>query len=662
MPGNLVSKLIAAWNGRWSNQNKKFTQFQADDLSLSRLFELHRFTSRFSMTQQARMRSNHSSLCILNCANGERVVIDSAAYVIGAGPNSDLRLNSPQCPQVLCRITKHGDVMDLQFSCPMLINGNEATFFRSVPGEEHSVLGAGQMLAFKHTHQVDAWMALAGDNTWHVYNIEKQDWNGLFGREYLKTWLTQFSDNTRKQMLLIPNGMEQMGFYVHDAKEILTIPPPMTTPAAQAAWYDRYSATDEETDGHSAESKLAIMEVNSQYGEFTCPICWFKFDRGDVMNIAVHHSLRGDPMLGDEAMQRFHATRFNDRGQALDAMGLATSDLACPHCRRKLPPGFLDLPHHIFSIVGAPSSGKSYYLSVLIKILQNSLFQNFGITFRDADPSENVILTQMKTQLFSSSSPEDAFLAKTDLEGALYESLPRQGRKVRLPKPFIYKLSHPATPDNGFSVVFYDNAGEHFEPTRNSADSPGAQHIAVATGIFFLFDPLHNTEFRAMMKGVTDPQIKNHRTDQQDVILAETEVRIKSLLGLDSRQRVSTPLAVMVGKYDTWSELLGEKELLPAIQDGMVRLDHIKANSVRVRDLMVRNCPSIVANAEAISSNVCYFAISPLGSSPVEFLDREGTPRIGPDPKLLNPRHVEAPTLWVLAQATPEMIPSTSAL
>jgi hypothetical protein len=117
----------------------------------------------------------------------------------------------------------------------------------------------------------------------------------------------------------------------------------------------------------------------------------------------------------------------------------------------------------------------------------------------------------------------------------------------------------------------------------------------------------------------------------------------------------------MVGKYDTWASLLGDEPLLPVIEDGVVRLDHIKTNSARVRNLMVRICPSIVANAEAISSNVCYFAVSPLGSSPVEFFDREGTPRIGPDPKQLNPRHVEAPTLWVLSQATPEMIPSTSA-
>lgn len=613
------------------------------------------------MKQQAKMHGNHRTLCILNCMTGERAAIEGTTFVIGSGQNADFKLSSPQCPQVLCRVTKGGDLMELQFSRPMLVNGNESTFFRSMPGEEHTVVGAGHLLAFKYTTQVNAWMELAGNNSWHVYNSEQQDWNGLFGPEYLNTWLEQFSLNARKQMLLIPNGMEQMGFYVNDVIEILKIPAPMTMPAEKSAWFDRFDSTAAEPVWHAGDSTATDMGVNSEYGEFTCPICWFKFDRGDAMNIAVHNSLRGDPVLGDEAMQRFHATRFNDRGQALDAMGLSTSDLACPHCRRKLPPGFLDLPHHIFSIVGAPSSGKSYYLSVLVKILQNSLFQNFGITFRDADPSENVILTQMKTQLFSSSSPQDAFLAKTDLEGALYETLPRQGRKVRLPKPFIFKLSHPATPENSFSVVFYDNAGEHFEPTRNSADSPGAQHIAVASGIFFLFDPLHNTEFRAMMKGVTDPQIKTHRTDQQDVILAETEVRIKSLLGLDSRQRVSTPLAVMVGKHDTWATLLGDAPLLPAIKDGVVRLDNIKTNSTRVRDLMVRICPSIVANAEAISSNVCYFAISPLGCSPVEFLDREGTPRIGPDPKQLNPRHVEAPTLWVLAQATPEMIPSSSA-
>jgi len=611
----------------------------------------------------ANQPSPESCICILDCVNGSRAVVRNSSYAIGAGATADFKLNSVPCPDVLCTISKRGDTHELQFDGPVIVDGKESDFFRILQNEEHTVVAGGHVLAFKHTTQSGAWTELGNEPSWHVYDKGTHTWLGPFGSQLLKTKLEQYSENARTNLILIPRGMEEMGFYLHDVQSSLKIPPPGPVPADKSAWFGRFGPNSEGSDqsrlGSNADA--LVEEINSEYGEFTCPICWFKFDRGDAMNIAVHNSLRGDPMLGDEAMQRYHATRFNDRGQALDAMGLATSDLACPHCRRKLPPGFLDLPHHIFSIIGAPSSGKSYYLSVLVKMLQSSLFQNFGITFRDADPSENVILTQMKTQLFSSSSPEDAFLAKTDLEGALYESLPRQGRKVRLPKPFIFKLSHPATPDNGFSVVFYDNAGEHFEPTRNSADSPGAQHIAVASGIFFLFDPLHNPEFRAQMNGVTDPQIKKFRTDQQDVILAETEVRIKSLLGLDSRQRVSTPLAVMVGKCDTWVSLLGDRELLPAVKDGVVSLENIKANSDRVRDLMVRTCPSIVANAEAISSNVCYFAISPLGCSPVEFVDREGTLRIGPDPKQLNPRHVEAPTLWVLAQTTPEMIPSKPA-
>src|ERR1035441_7166923 len=57
-------------------------------------------------------------------------------------------------------------------------------------------------------------------------------------------------------------------------------------------------------------------------GEHTCPVCWLRFDKGDIMHITVHDSLRGDPALGEDAQQRFLATRFNNAGQALDAMGL----------------------------------------------------------------------------------------------------------------------------------------------------------------------------------------------------------------------------------------------------------------------------------------------------------------------------------------------------
>ncbi|WP_294224358.1 hypothetical protein [Prosthecobacter sp.] len=584
-------------------------------------------------------------LCILDCVSGKRAVVNKTPFVVGSNAAADFRLDPQSCPPVLCIITTNGGVHDVRFnaSSKAIIDGVAADSFSSRPGQEHSFVCHGQMLAFRHMDDAaQSWQETAVAPAWNIYDRNTLLWNGPFDTRGVRSYVNAMTEDDWSRLVLLPSGLDEMGFFMRDAKEALDLEP-----------------QDGGGDGHGGllPSLHESQAINSEYGEFTCPVCWFKFDRGDVMNIAVHASLRGDPLLGENHMQRFHATRFNDRGQALDAMGVAAGDLACPHCRRKLPTGFLDLPHHVFSIVGAPSSGKSYYLSVLVKVLQNSLFQKFGITFRDADPSDNVILTQMKSQLFSASTPQEAFLAKTELEGALYETLPRQGRKVRLPKPFIFRLSHPQAPDSGFSVVFYDNAGEHFEPTSNSADSPGAQHIAVASGIFFLFDPLHNTEFRRRLNDVKDPQLNSHRLDHQDVILAETEVRIKSLLGLDSRERVATPLAVMVGKCDTWSLMLGREPLLPATVDGTVSQANIAANSKRIRSLLLEVCPAIVANAEVISSNVCYFAVSPLGCSPVEFKDGEGHVRIGPDPKKIDPRHVDAPTLWVLSQISPDIVP-----
>ena len=528
----------------------------------------------------------------------------------------------------------------------LLFDGQEVSNAGIGDDAEHTMVVRGHPFVLRSGSGDDGqWIQKIDPTQWYVYTRLVQEWAGPVTQGELPL-MTHCEPG---DMIVMCAGMKEMGFYPHQIMPRLvssatngSVPVPRT-PEVQA---------------------FESPEINSEYGEFTCPVCWFRFDRGDVMNIAVHASLRGDALLGEEHLQRFLASRFNDRGQALDAMGLAAPETACPHCRRKLPPNFLDQPHHIFSIVGAPSSGKSYYLSVLIKMMQDIAFKQFGVTFRDAAPSENAVLNDMRNHLFSAGTPEEAYLAKTDLEGALYETLPRQGRQVRLPKPFVFRLTDRERGEDGFSIVFYDNAGEHFEPGRNSADSPGAQHIAVASGIFFLFDPLYNPEFRRKLDGHSDPQLAQRRSDQQDILLAESETRIKEILGLSSSERISTPLAVIAGKSDAWLKMLGSDPLLPALQSGhdgaRVRLDHLKANSERVRELLLGICPSIVANAEAISSNVMFFAASPLGHPPVQFKDSEGHLRIGPDPAKLAPQRVEDATLWVLSQIAPTMFPSHS--
>lgn len=584
-----------------------------------------------------------SALCVLDCLSGARTVVAKSPFIIGSAASADMRVSPAKCPPVLCSVERMGSAYEVKINpnYRAIVDGAPSDKFLIERDQEHSVAVSGHLFAFRLAQDHENWAKKAQPPGWYVFDLQANQWSERMTPAVLSAYVSNFSEAHWSQLIILPEGMEQLGFYPHDLKDSLGLRPKV-----------------EEAPKKQEVAEQVIEEVNSEYGEFTCPICWFKFDRGDCMNIAVHASLRGDSLLGDDHMQRFYATSFNDRGQALDAMGMTTRDLACPHCRRKLPTGFLDMKNHIFSIVGAPSSGKSYYLSVLIKMLQASLFKNFSISFRDADPSQNVILTQMKNQLFSAATPQDAQLAKTELEGALYEILPRQGRKVKLPRPFVFRVSPLTAEREGFSVVFYDNAGEHFEPTRDSADSPGAQHIAVASGIFFLFDPLYNNAFKQRLAGISDPQMEKQKLDQQDVILAESEVRIKSILGMDALDRVKTPVAVMVGKCDTWEHLLGGPPLLPAVMDQKLSHKNIQANSKRIRSLLMDICPEIVSNAEAISSNVTYFALSPLGCSPVTFTNRNGEESIGPDPKQIKPRYVEDPTLWVLSQIAPSFVPS----
>ncbi len=393
-------------------------------------------------------------------------------------------------------------------------------------------------------------------------------------------------------------------------------------------------------------------------GKHFCPACWLRFDSGDALNIASHEELTGDPVLGPEQRLRFHPTRFNDAGIALDPMGLPAPDLACPHCRRQLPQCYLETPHHIISVVGAPGAGKSYLLAVLTKLLQDGLFRDFGVSFRDDDPTGNLMLNQMRNRLFSALNPEDAILSKTALEGAFYERLRRHGRTVAMPRPFVYSMRDKKSKDT--ALIFYDNAGEHFEPGLDPESSPGAMHVARSSGLFFLFDPTANAKFRAELAGHSqDPQLsQSGRIDQQDTILSETDVRMKRLLGLPRDRRITIPIAVLVGKSDVWCELFNACRLpTPVTGEGKLDLARVNENSDYLRSMMLDLCPGLVGGAESISENVRYFAVSALGHSPVALTEGPKAGMLAPDPKRLRPTGIDHAAYWLISQAVPGVIP-----
>ncbi|MEC8905612.1 MAG: FHA domain-containing protein, partial [Verrucomicrobiota bacterium] len=507
------------------------------------------------------------SLGVINCLNGEFKQASSSPFVIGSGSDSDLVIQDDSVLDQHCLIekTKKGiQIRSIQSDHPdgsLILDGKTATLSPLKARTEHSLQIGRSFLILVTTltskkENLQRWGMDIGNGGWIINKSNKAA--ATRPLDILEVF------SARDTMELDPNstpvfkGSSQVGFYL---SQLMVLEPEKDNLPD-----DSISDSDEElvadrVDEVSESSPSMARFVDADAGEFTCPTCWLKFDRGDVMHVAVHDSLFGDPLLGEEQMQRFHASRFNDRGQALDEYGIPCTEIACPHCRRTLPPGFFDEPHKIFSIVGAPQSGKSYYLTVVIKLLQTTLLPKFGVVFRDADPAGNAPINEMKSHLFSAQTSSQAYLTKTQLEGAMYERLPRYDRMVTLPKPFIFSLSGSESDEENCSVVFYDNAGEHFQPGQDSTNSPGAQHIASSDAIFFLFDPTINPDFRRSLADSDDPQFKSQVSDQQDVILAETEVRIKKLLGLGRREKVDIPLSIIIGKCDSWIHKIGKDKL-----------------------------------------------------------------------------------------------------
>jgi hypothetical protein len=573
---------------------------------------------------------------MVDCLTGDQTPIERFPFELGSAEGMDLRLLGRQVATHHCGLTRaRGHNLCLikrEPEASLIVNGVPIDKLDLEAETEYSLQIGHHLLLLRGSKDLAAWRDGLNCNTWLLYNPALRAYEGP--QPLLDLCRKAKQQQLDPECVLLPQGAAT-GFYLRQVLEIMNPRLREVSPSPAP------EATTERIFGEARDQ-----------GTLTCPVCWLRFDLGDIMHVAVHDSLRGDPVLGQDAPLRFHATQFNDRGQALDAFGLPCVDIACPHCRRILPPGFLEMPHHIFSIVGDQSAGKSYYLSVLIKLLPVNLYRHFGVTFQDADPAGNALLNDMKKTLFSAESPEQARLVKTQLEGAMYERLPRYGRTVALPKPFVFSLTAREPSTSRCAAIFYDNAGEHFQPGRDSADSPGAQHVASSSGIVFLFDPFNNPDFRHRMQGHTDPQLERPVLDQQDVILSELKIRVKKLINLELGDKIPRPLAVVVGKCDAWMHWLGNGAFNDPVADGYLDLKRVQANSDLVRRLMLEVAPTVVANAEAISDQVMFFPVSSFGHPPIKI----GSGDYVPDPKNLQPILADVPILWLLSITMPELI------
>jgi hypothetical protein len=407
-----------------------------------------------------------------------------------------------------------------------------------------------------------------------------------------------------------------------------------------------------------------------------CPHCWNAFSPDQALWVAEHPDLVGDLRLGADAPKRFLPTRFDLHGAALDARGFACHGLACPKCHLSIPRPLFEMPPAFLSILGAPSCGKSYFLTAMTWRLRTVLPKYFSLSFSDADQVMNHVLHEYESlQFLNPKQDELVAIKKTEEQGDLYDTVLFGDQRISYPRPFMFAVApaigHPnynSAAAAARALCVYDNAGESFLPGADTATSPVTRHLALSRALLFLFDPTQDMRFRKRCNGKTaDPQMveRSERLDReravrQETILAEAAQRVRRFSGLGQSQKHPRPLIVVVTKLDAWSSLLGVKELRSPWERSArgtvtaMQLDLIDALSQKLRSLLWQVSPEIVSVAEEFASQVLYVPISATGRSP-ERDSRSGA--LGFRPKDIKPVWAEVPLLYAMSRWMQGLVP-----
>src|SRR5579863_3192023 len=363
-----------------------------------------------------------------------------------------------------------------------------------------------------------------------------------------------------------------------------------------------------------------------------CPNCWHSFPPESVLWISVHSKLADEAILPSPGaipeQRRFVPERFDVEGRALDAEGAPCTQVACPRCRLHIPRAALELPTFVLSVFGTPMSGKSVFLaSMAFSLRQHAA--SLGLRFHDADLVLNKTLLEDERRLFLDPAADGyrtvrQAVEKTLLGGARYRKAVIDGHIADFIPPYTFlaapALGHPQVADEARLarlLCMYDNAGEHFRPGADRADTISTRHLAAAKGLIFTFDP---TQYRSLRRKLGLTKSSDLSDDRQDSALLEAGRLIREHAGLPQTARVPQPLVVVLTKLDAWWSLLPERvakiPALRAFHGGDVQalaLDVVDALSAACRDLLWEYAREIVAAAESIADEVIYIPVAALG-------------------------------------------------
>lgn len=314
-----------------------------------------------------------------------------------------------------------------------------------------------------------------------------------------------------------------------------------------------------------------------------------------------------------------------------------------PSNEKQLPDGWAGSATICIAAAGARASGKSLYIAVLVKLLQQ-LAEDQGFVMKPANP---------ETRESYATNYEAPFFEEM---GLLPSTPPVSSPGAYQREPLIYDLgNHPVgggEPRRTF-LVLRDVAGEDLEKLPQE---PGSlDFFQWAHEVVYLFDPLKVGEIASLLEGRVSA----------DSLGADATVVLNNLLQVirpadaAAQGRTLPRLAVALSKFDTlrslsnsanvgWSEIMGNygaafnRQLDPPYWDTDQQLLNEEVRALLARLYAKRLLSLIQQDVEPHNMPVRFFVNSSLGSEPQgSHLQRTG----------IAPFRVVDPIMWLLYDA-----------
>ena len=349
-----------------------------------------------------------------------------------------------------------------------------------------------------------------------------------------------------------------------------------------------------------------------------------------------------------------------------------TSILICPDCNEILPESSITGRDIIISVVGSRDAGKSHFLGVIIREMQERVAGKLcsgSMTYFDDSTEErykndfkrglyedltkldqtkgfNVNKDVYKPMVFTLSVEKNDKIAKIKKRLAVKKN-DRFGKIKKVSVKIINMIAESRI----YTLLFFDAAGEDLDVFDNMKTLN--KYICESDGIIFLLDPMQIRLVRndksldeEVVLGSCSVAIEDAK--RPDDTLARLSRLIRHYKKMDNEDEIAIPVAAVLSKFDAIFPILPE-----AYETIRKRSPHCDVRAFDMTDCddvnqqikyLFRNwgAESIIWQLENNYTNYCFFAASSLGLN--------NAPRKDGRFEYPNPHRIEDALLWILKE------------